>query len=419
MKKEKEESKQSRRKALATLGALVGTSALGVSATKTDTKTGAKPPLKTENLPLYSIRNARSGQLTTFDINTKQNKNQELSNLYKVPRKEKGLNMPKFQFPNANIIHQADLLFMPSDNGFKYALVVVDVGSRLCDAVPLKTKSHADIIKAFTTIYTRRDGKLKYPSKRLEVDAGSEFGGAVKRFFEARDIYIRVALPGRHRQQAIVERKNQTIGHVLHQRMAAQELLTGETSREWVEFLPRVIKAINDEVKLPKQRKEYLDPVGSGESLDLIPIGTKVRVMLDSPVDVAHEQKLYGKFRKSDIRYNQEIRTVKEFIVKPGFPPMYLLDGNIGPRKTDAIARTKQQLQIVDPNEEAPEASKIMPRKLQSKTFVIQKILDKKKVNNRIYYSIKWKGFPQPTLEPRSNLIKMVPKLIKEYDDSH
>ena len=72
---------------------------------------------------------------------------------------------------------------MPNDNSYKYALVVIDVGSRLCDAVPLKTKSNIEIIQAFNIIYSRKNGKLKFP-KRLEVDAGTEFKGSVKRFFD-------------------------------------------------------------------------------------------------------------------------------------------------------------------------------------------------------------------------------------------
>jgi len=87
-----------------------------------------------------------------FNIEKKKETNQELSNLYKIPSKEKGDNMPHFQYPNPNIIHQADLLFLPNDNGYKFLLVVVDVGSRLCDAVPLKTKSDMEIIQAFNTI---------------------------------------------------------------------------------------------------------------------------------------------------------------------------------------------------------------------------------------------------------------------------
>jgi len=165
-----------------------------------------------------------------FGINEKQRKNQELFKLHEVPQREKGDNAPKFQPQKPNMVHQADLLFLPDDKGYKYALVVVDIGSRYCDAVPLKTKSNAEVIKAFNTIYTRRNSKLKVP-KRMEVDAGSEFKGAVKHWLENKGIFIRVAQPARHRQQAIVERKNQTIGHILHQRMNAEELLTGETSR--------------------------------------------------------------------------------------------------------------------------------------------------------------------------------------------
>src|SRR6185437_6395491 len=90
-----------------------------------------------------------------FGINEKQRKNQELFKLHEVPQREKGDNAPKFQPQKPNMVHRADLLFLPDDKGYKYALVVVDIGSRYCDAVPLKTKSNAEVIKAFNTIYTR------------------------------------------------------------------------------------------------------------------------------------------------------------------------------------------------------------------------------------------------------------------------
>ncbi len=68
----KETNKQSRRKALATLGAIGGASALGVFGKEFDVKSGAQVISGTEWLPLFSIRNAKSGQFTTFDINSKQ-----------------------------------------------------------------------------------------------------------------------------------------------------------------------------------------------------------------------------------------------------------------------------------------------------------------------------------------------------------
>jgi len=243
-----------------------------------------------------------------FGVPEKERKDQELYKLHQIPEKEKKSNVPHFQPQDPNIVHQADLLFLPDDNGYRYLLVVVDIGTRYCDAVPLKTKSNADVITAFKAIYARKGTKLQWP-KRIEFDDGSEFKGQVKTYFDTREIAIRVAQPARHRQQAIVERKNQTIGEVLHQRMNAEELLTGQTSREWVQYLPRVIKAINEEVAKWKPPKVSDDPVGHGSSLQIIPIGTKVRVALDAPVDVAGEQKLFGKFRKSDVRWSQHERS--------------------------------------------------------------------------------------------------------------
>lgn len=62
---------QSRRKALMTLGAIAGTSALGVAGNNLYSKNEDHITV-TENLPLFSIRNMKSGQLTTFDNETKQ-----------------------------------------------------------------------------------------------------------------------------------------------------------------------------------------------------------------------------------------------------------------------------------------------------------------------------------------------------------
>ena len=44
------------------------------------------------------------------------------------------------QFVEPNEIHQANLLFLSSDKGYKYALAVVDVATRYKDVRPIKTK---------------------------------------------------------------------------------------------------------------------------------------------------------------------------------------------------------------------------------------------------------------------------------------
>ena len=112
------------------------------------------------------------------------------------------------------------------------------------------------------------------PTNTITVDSGSEFKGSTKKYFEnVLKVNVRVAKVGRHRQVAIVERKNQDIGNKLFRRMTAEELLTGEVSRAWVEYLPKVIRNINTHTK-----KTFVRPFPSGKYTfkgDVIPQGTK------------------------------------------------------------------------------------------------------------------------------------------------
>ena len=176
---------------------------------------------------------------------------QELHNLFKQPKKDKGVNMPHFQNNEPNYIQQADLLFLPNDDGYKYALVVIDTSTRLLDAVPLKNKLAKNVKEGFETIYDR--GIIKLP-KFIETDPGTEFKGEVKTYFSKNGVHMKYGKPGRHRQQGIVESANKTIGKALSMRMTAQELLTNEQSNEWIDDLPLIITAMN---KVAKKTKTY------------------------------------------------------------------------------------------------------------------------------------------------------------------
>lgn len=94
--------------------------------------------------------------LREFGLETETNENSLLNNLYQVPKQDKGPNMPHFQYPDAGQIVQADILYMPNDQGYKYMLVVVDNGSRLIDAEPMKTHNSKATVEAFTAIFKRK-----------------------------------------------------------------------------------------------------------------------------------------------------------------------------------------------------------------------------------------------------------------------
>jgi hypothetical protein len=315
--------------------------------------------------------------------------------------------MPHFDNTIPNYTHQADLLFLPTDDGYHYALVVVDAATRKTDSEPLKNKTAADVLDAFKKIYAR--GILKFP-KQLETDPGTEFKGAVKKYFNDKGAYVRYGLPGRHRMQALVEKKNQTIGTALLKRQTAQELLTGEPSKEWVEDLPTIVKAIDK--NLPEKKKYPDTPTGD---LNILRTGTKVRVALDEPRDATAGNKLHGKFRSGDIRWDPKERVIRQANLEPGQPPLYLLDGPYGTLKVDRVYYTKNQLQVIPKNEKLPPTSVIRG---QPEHYIVEKIIGRKKIRNGIFYKIKWKGYDEKdsTWESRVDLLQTVPKLVNDYE---
>ena len=293
-------------------------------------------------------------------------RNDLLANLYKTPHREYKDDMPHFQTLQPNTIHQADLVFLPHDHGYKYLLVCIDTFDRKFDAIPLKEKYSDVVMRAFKVIYEEHK-ILKFPTC-MQFDSGSEFKGDVKDYFHSHKVDVRYALTARHRQQGLIERLNQTIGTLLMKRMTAEELLTHKPATKWVSDVPELIRVLNEH--RPQQPKEMdekksdikhkipdkiEEPIFTKESHNIIPIGTKVRATLDYPIDVGTGKRVHGVFRSGDIRWNPKEREVEEVILRPNLPPMYLLDGTQDARRhTDQIARTFQQLQIIQPNEKKP-----------------------------------------------------------------
>jgi hypothetical protein len=210
-------------------------------------------------------------------------KGTELGQLYKKPKSEVKGQMPISQVFKNNIYYQADLLYMPEDNKYKYILVCVDMYDGTMDAEPLKQRDNNSIKKAFKEIFKRK--YLDYPLI-ITLDQGSEFKGATEAFFKANGTNVKYALTGRHRQLANVERANQRIQSILFKRMASQELLTGEPSVEWVDDLPELIQVFNENKKKPLTKEIYEDPIADEYSSgNLLKIGQKVRIQLDYPIN--------------------------------------------------------------------------------------------------------------------------------------
>ena len=273
----------------------------------------------------------------TISDNSRDKDIKELKSLYQIPKKEKLDDMPHFQVFKDGF-QQADLLFLPMDNKYNYALVVVDIHSRKCDAEPITTKSTETVVKAFQKIYKRKI--LKLPTS-ITFDSGSEFKGETKAYFKNQDIKVRYAETNRHRQISMAEAKNKIIGSTLHKLMALVELKTKKESRKWVQYLPELVSVINKSLPEPINKALKDEPFSSKTNEDILPIGTRVRVKLDYPINLVNKKRLVGTFRSSDIRWTRDIKTITNIILKPGFPIMYQVND-------ESFFRTRNEIQVVD-----------------------------------------------------------------------
>lgn len=322
-----------------------------------------------------------------------------------APDKDK----PHLYTAGKNVIHQADLLYLPEDEGYKYLLVVVDTATRLTDAAPLRDRKATDAVAGFKQIYNKPKSKriLSMPKLMIQVDSGAEFKGKpTQAYFNKSKVVMRFSKPGRSRQQSYVESHNALIGEMVGIRQGEEEDITGEAAREWVEDLPLIIEALNERLQRAPFKVSDVEetPVCKGQTCELLPKGTRVRPIAEKPKDGVTGKPLAGGFRKGDIRWEKTTRTIAQQILKPGNPPLYRLSG------LPKVAYTKNQLQVVSKDEKAPST------KAQSK-FVVERLVEKRKKRGKVEFLVKWRGYPTSanTWEPRQRLIKDVPDLVKTF----
>ncbi|KAL9958770.1 hypothetical protein ACROYT_G035829 [Oculina patagonica] len=268
---------------------------------------------------------------------------------------------PKFDVSTPNAVHQADLLFLPHDKlprgrkVYKYALTVVDVASRYKEAEPLTSKDSTEVAKGFQTIYRR--SALKWP-QMLQVDPGREFMGAVTKEMENHKTYIRRGRVNIHRDQAIVERFNQTLAERLFGYQYGVELTlpSGQRSTAWVKRLPEVVAALNNEVtsltcKKPaaaikekavssKPSSKYTRPVGKKEKK--LPSLINVRYLYQ-PGELEG-----GVKRATDPIWSLKVYSIERSVTKPDQPVLYYLHD--GPKR----GFVREELLVIPPNTQLP-----------------------------------------------------------------
>lgn len=323
--------------------------------------------------------------------------------LNKIAKKSKNFNSVKKNIPHKEDYNfMADLIMLPkTKKGFRYLLTVVDLWTDEFDAEPLKTKEPKDILAGMKKIFKRK--WLNKPYASIATDAGSEFKGVFQNYLYNNSIYHKVASPNRHTQQANIESLNKQINRILVGYMNKKTEELGKDYNEWTDILSYIRNKLNE---YRTQRQKKMDKKGLYNPEPIKDISSKfklgdvVRYALDTPRNALGKQ-VKPPFRVGDYRWSKESRKIKQLLYFSDKPHVrYILEG----------IRDKS----FSPNQLKKSNDK-------ENTFLVDKIINKKTINGRVNYLVKWKGYNKKdsTWEPRKKLIEDGLKQdIDEYEKS-
>jgi hypothetical protein len=272
-----------------------------------------------------------------------------IKDLYQRPIKEE--EYPHFQIYEPNVLHETDVLYFTSDNGTKYILTVIDVHNRLCDARPIKNMNINTIITALDDIY-QKSPYLEYPNC-LQGD-GQFNNTGMRNYCKEHSINLKITEPYEHRQNAHVERLNQSIGKMLWVIQVDREIETDEPNTTWLKELPLVVeglnqkhlKGLNEEFKKPYKKIKDFAPKFNPKTKYLIEIGTEVRKLLTEP-ETLQGKKLQGRRRATDTYWRYKpTYLVKESYLMPNSVPLYEIETS-DTHKVFKHLLTNEQLQVI------------------------------------------------------------------------
>jgi hypothetical protein len=294
-------------------------------------------------------------------------------------------------FPQHGYNYGADLLELPTTkNKYNALLVCVDLYSKYFDIEPLKSKSSEEVLKAFKAIFKR--GILPMPEATIRTDSGSEFLSVVKNYFYENSILHRRALPYRHKQNATVESLNRALGRLFMTYLTNKSMELGHEYHEWTDILETVRDVLNEEKRHPKDidiAEKYMPQPLDMTNEPKYKVGDLVYRRLEKPENDAGQKYLTSKFRAGDRRYHKETRKVVKVLAYSGQDPWRYILNDL-------------------PNVSYAENELLPAKEKDQETYIIENIRGKRKIDGKIHYLVKWKGYlvKDATWEPEDKLLE-------------
>lgn len=270
---------------------------------------------------------------------------------------------------------QADLVDMQSlsrsNKGVRYILTVIDCFSRFAWAIPLKKKTAAEIIRAFSHIFSRYNRS----PKKLQTDKGKEFLNKPFQTF-LKERHVHHFTTENETKAALVERFNRTL------KTRMWTFFTTKGTDEYLKVLEDLVDGYNHSIH---------------RSIGMRPIDVKKK----------DEEKLFQKLyattlasSKSSIKYGPYVRISKaKNIFDKGYRANW--SGEIY-KVRNHLSQSKKPLMNLQDLKEPPEViqGRFYPEEVQTVEYdsnslqPIERIIRSRVTNGRKEFLVKWLDFP-------------------------
>jgi hypothetical protein len=280
---------------------------------------------------------------------------------------------------SVNDIWSADIVEMNSagmeaqNDGYKYILVVIDLYSRYAWTVKMKTKSGKETADAFKKIIKEVGEK----PNALWVDQGKEFyNNDVEKVLKNVRIYSTFG----EGKAANVERLNRTLKNMMYKRFTINQ------NRKWINMLDFITNKYNTKVHSSTgyTPKEIFDK--------------KIQL----PVEAEPLPKVKPKFAVGD-------RVRISYKRRPTFDKAYLPNWTWEIFEVSKVKKTTPwtyKIKDYEGNEIEGSfyESELQKTKQKKDFFLVEKVLDEKKVKGKKMALVKWLGYEKPTWELEENV---------------
>lgn len=264
--------------------------------------------------------------------------------------------------------------FSRENNEYKYILTVIDVLSKYLWAKPLKKKSSDEVVLAFKKIITERKPLKIRTDRGLEFE-NSEFKKFCKenniRHFTSQDKKIKCS---------IVERVNRTLKEKMFR------YFTSKGTRKYIDALEKLVSSYNNRIHRsfkmkPSEVNETTEKIAyqnlyQNKTLKNLYLNKKIKsthLPIGSTVRKTYE---LSPFDKSYYPlWTDETFKITDIIKRP-LKPQYIIE-NFGGEKLKR-KYYREEIQDISPETE----------------YRIEKVIRKRKRNNKIEYFVKWLGYP-------------------------